>query len=423
MKAIFPGQCVICHGDFARGEPIADSGQRGTRGGKKMAHAGCVGARGNPFPRRGGMAIPGDYPDSDYAVGPDPRSANWTSYPEYSYESFYRTNPAPQARRNFFSFGAKKAAPQQVEESPEITQLRASRKQLKTQLAGAEPRSDLWFTLLGDLNTVERRLERLLSGARLNPSAAASRPVYEQMPDNAGPYLPQMFPYGQGGRPASYEAKAKKNGKGEVAGALAFNPTMAVSWRVHPDLITKGLHQELGGVRDVHRGQTVLPSIQAETQTWTNARGEQEVIGQQLVFRFPAELFGSIFAPRGLDGDQYDEMERWLRRFDRYKRELERPTRARKNRGKRSAFLKPSAQSWPVGDRKHALIALQYMTRGFGKASEYPELVTALAAQYPAENSANREIWTFYRKHREHIEAKAGRTMPTMRELRAQALR
>lgn len=43
-----------------------------------------------------------------------------------------------------------------------------------------------------------------------------SRPVYTRVPVNAGPYLPEMYPYGMFGRPASYStepAKAKSNGK------------------------------------------------------------------------------------------------------------------------------------------------------------------------------------------------------------------
>lgn len=42
MKARFPGQCCMCGVDFNRGEDIADSGMRGPRGGKKMAHIGCL---------------------------------------------------------------------------------------------------------------------------------------------------------------------------------------------------------------------------------------------------------------------------------------------------------------------------------------------------------------------------------------------
>ena len=49
----------------------------------------------------------------------------------------------------------------------------------------------------------------------------------------------------------------------------------------------------------------------------------------------------------------------------------------------RSFYLKPSTKSWPVGDEQHALIALQYMTRGFGNRSEYPQLLERLLQRWP----------------------------------------
>lgn len=49
----------------------------------------------------------------------------------------------------------------------------------------------------------------------------------------------------------------------------------------------------------------------------------------------------------------------------------------------RSFYLKPETQSWPAGDEQHALIALQYMTRGFGNRSEYPRLLERLLQRWP----------------------------------------
>lgn len=394
MKAIFPGQCAICNGTFVRGEPIADSGKRGPRGGKKMAHARCVGTRENPYPRRGGMAIPGNYPTSDYEYGPDPQVANWTSYPQYSYEQFYRTNPAPRARQNFFGFGGKKTASASV--SPEVADLQEDIKQIKRQIAGAPRNSDLWFDLMGDLNVVERRLEKLLSGARLNPSAAASRPVYEQMPDNAGPYLPQMFPYGQGGRPASYEAKAKKN-----SGRIPL--PIHVMWEHR-----RGRQGDLMGLPDTgevlfsreqvyrHQTQCYVP----ESRTAFMDRLKEEV-------RSIKRLVGGPVLVLDNEGNSVPGFEAY----------------AKANRGKHGAFLKPSTGSWPVGDRKHAKIAVQYMTRGFGNPAEYPALVKRLADQYPVEDSANRAVWAAYRKNLKGIEAKVGRAMPSMKSLRKRATR
>ena len=46
-------------------------------------------------------------------------------------------------------------------------------------------------------------------------------------------------------------------------------------------------------------------------------------------------------------------------------------------------FLKPESRGWPVGDRRHVTIALQYMQRGFGNRSEYPKLLSRLLQIWP----------------------------------------
>jgi hypothetical protein len=40
--ARFPGECIVCGNDIERGQQIGDSGMRGPKGGKKMAHAHCI---------------------------------------------------------------------------------------------------------------------------------------------------------------------------------------------------------------------------------------------------------------------------------------------------------------------------------------------------------------------------------------------
>lgn len=82
--------------------------------------------------------IPLQYPLSDFDYAEDHDMANWTSYPEYSWSQYSRSNP----------------------------------------------------------------------GLAPSPFIGTAKP-YRQ-PTNAGPYLPDMFPYGQGGRPATY---AVKNGR------------------------------------------------------------------------------------------------------------------------------------------------------------------------------------------------------------------
>lgn len=374
MKARFPGECVVCHAPFRRGEEIVDSGARGPRGGKKMAHPNC-GAQKNPIPRRGGMAIPGDYPDWPYTqFGPDPQVANWTSYPQYSYEEFYRTNP----------------------EHPEVIALLKQKSQLEDELEGVPQFTDLWFELQGMHNMVDRRIAILRSGVKLNPSAASARPVYTKMPDNAGPYTPQTFPYGQGGRPATYTTAPKKKAKKNVGMKLPVR----ILW-AHG----RGKRGDLMGVPG-----TEEIVIQREKVVQRNKHYGWETLAQYKQ-RVKREV-GRLRRSGARDILVLDAKGNELPGFA--------PT-AKKNRGE--VFLKPSTRSWPVGDRKHAKIALQYMTRGFGTKAEYPTLVRRLADIYPVEDSANRAIWTMYRKQLGAIEQNAGRKMPTMKELRARATR
>ena len=61
MKALFPSQCPVCHNPIQRGMEIEDSGMRGPRGGKKMAHAECLGgARRNPRRNAGRRTFRGE---------------------------------------------------------------------------------------------------------------------------------------------------------------------------------------------------------------------------------------------------------------------------------------------------------------------------------------------------------------------------
>lgn len=75
-------------------------------------------------------------------------------------------------------------------------------------------------------------------------------------------------------------------------------------------------------------------------------------------------------------------------------------------------FLKPSTRSWPVGDRAHAQIALQYMTRGFGQRKEYAQYIRRLAQLWPPADPANAAIWAMYDRHHDTISRIAGAAMP-----------
>ena len=63
-----------------------------------------------------------------------------------------------------------------------------------------------------------------------------------------------------------------------------------------------------------------------------------------------------------------------------------------------SSFALPGRR-WPINDRRHAVIALQYMLRGFGNVADYSTILRAIAKRYPPADKRNEEIWSFYAKH------------------------
>ena len=189
MKARFGGQCAVCHQNFAHMEEIVDSGLRGPRGGKKMAHPGCVSkARAN------GTMIPLDWEPMRYA--PDPKLVNWTAYPQFSYDQYARENVGlkPKAHR-----GSRKKGLQRGMKEDEIVACESCRRPFR--------REELWdgFDCLG---CAHEKMEDLPT--RSNPSLATM--VSHPWPTTklGGGFYPQIFPYGTGGRPASY-GPAKAN--------------------------------------------------------------------------------------------------------------------------------------------------------------------------------------------------------------------
>ena len=105
--------------------------------------------------------IPSDWNADLWQWAPKPTHAHWTSYPTYAYQQFYRANPRPKkARRNEGEMSDKLPS---------------------------------WV-----------RAPRIVSEVDVPVSSAEARPVPWSYAQNAGPFLPQMFPYGQGGRPYVY---------------------------------------------------------------------------------------------------------------------------------------------------------------------------------------------------------------------------
>lgn len=381
MKALFPGTCVLCGQPIVPGEQVEDSGQRGPRGGKKLGHASCVGGRSKRNPSAGvwskdpkswgksglrrwrvhfvlprgrtpivvdatsegaarrkvsadigipgqiedlgsavyqnpqpwwphpSMMIPSDWPPEMYQYAPKPILGHWTTNPEYVYEQFARDNGLLDDIRSGKAIDSYIAG-----KKGGLTAIISYYDGRIVKVHGvaakslAEHRRRTWYEQHGIKNP--RR-------SRRNPQPLRTKPqpvlVYVDVPTNAGPYLPEMFPYGVGGRPVEYEQL----------------PTV------------------------------VKPEVRKNP------------------------------GPRG----GFSPTER--------------------SRLPKSGFLKPESRGWPVHDRNHAHIAIQYMTRGFGDRSEYPTLIRRLAGHWPP-GPDTADIWDFYEKNRAGIEAMAGRRMPTV---------
>ena len=139
-EARYPGVCDACGSAYPRGTPIKDSNRRGPRGGRRMVHAACGStgrrSRRNPDEAPAAAAKPKNgkngkngkkptrverkwvYPDTAIPYGPSFNIkwgkqlplAQWTSYPQYSYDQFWRANnnPSTPARDSRGRFVARR---------------------------------------------------------------------------------------------------------------------------------------------------------------------------------------------------------------------------------------------------------------------------------------------------------------------------
>jgi hypothetical protein len=328
MNAKFPGTCILCGGQIIPGEEIGDSGLRGPMGGKKMAHVRCLtGVRLNPAVR---VEVPVAWtrgafnnPMNNGLANPRDLRTPATYIP---YQPGLGGQGAPFAHWTSF---------------PEYSYTTFAR------------------------DNGKRRAQR-------NPELA--RAVYLPMPENAGPYWPEMFPYGAFGRPAEYTTDPEPPKK---------NPAS----RPVEGSIRGSSNAELA--RDIAFFGKKLKEAKAARDPWGIEWAQDRLAVAK------------------------DEL-RKRKKSGAWKE----PRKARPNRGQRSGpFLKPP-DGWPVGDPEHIGYALQYMTAGRGRPSEYPTLIRRLAKLYSPEDERNSWIWTRYRQYKPKIEAMTGYRMPDMMELR-----
>jgi hypothetical protein len=63
-----------------------------------------------------------------------------------------------------------------------------------------------------------------------------------------------------------------------------------------------------------------------------------------------------------------------------------------------------SGRRFPINDRRHAVIAIQYLLRGFVAPGDAPKVLAAIAKKYPESDRKNAEIWAFYKKHKSKLQ-------------------
>lgn len=247
------------------------------------------------------------FPARNYEWGKAPRVANWTSYPQYSYDQFYRANPASrpveasirigsnrELERDVVSFTKRKKAARDAAErvwwddhlkvardeirvrkkagtwtearKPKTTQKASRGRTTKRKTVKAKPAAKKARRNSGEdivrcthcgkevrrkhmndhtndcvLKTAPESWrgpkvvkdedwddrwddEDLLFNPRRRRSArrnGLSKPIYTEMPDNAGPFVPGMYPGGSGGYPASYEEIPAPGSEAAIAAAAA----------------------------------------------------------------------------------------------------------------------------------------------------------------------------------------------------------
>ena len=59
---------------------------------------------------------------------------------------------------------------------------------------------------------------------------------------------------------------------------------------------------------------------------------------------------------------------------------------------------------FPINDRRHALLAMQYILRGFVHEGDQHQVLRAIGKKYPRSDARNAEIWAFYEKHKQRLE-------------------
>lgn len=224
----------------------------------------------------------------------------------------------------------------------------------------------------------------------------------EEMPTNGGPYLPQIFPYGQGGRPKVYqnplssiEKPANKIKKGEIVLAKGERASLLRLFKVIDVAKGRGtLEIHLRYIGQWRSGDDrYLPA--------TSSQAEEKILefeGYQLTA--PLSLAPKSMEPYALAAPSRES----VRKKYKAKKAKEEARWSRLNGGRAvpksikmtrrggraddiSAVGGPTNRGrgtpWPIGDLAHAKAAVEYVARGWGKAKDRPTVMRAVKREYP----------------------------------------
>jgi hypothetical protein len=423
------------------------------------------GALNNP-----GYAIPPEYPRSDYTWGPDPRMANWTSYPTYSYEQFARANPDnPRRRRSHRVTRIYFWGPSYEQSDVFIADNRPGWEDAYDRMAAVAGEASGFIEVAGSRNnprtwrgaqskkTRAGKLTKRQRAQRRHFKAqrrASREPTYfrsgVEFPEGAYVgYVPKKAPWKETMADIYGAEEAREMSR---ARTVRYKREAAMGKGSHSGMLRaySDLRHALAAVIEPEWVEEQFPPVSA-ARDWPNHYLREHVLdlwelaeqeGVVLPESVAAVSNPKKFAPNPFAGvptpyQMPDNAGPYLPEMYPYGVGGRPATYkiAKKNRGPRggyseserealpsSAFLKPRTRSWPVSDREHAEIAIQYMTRGFGRPAEYPMLIQRLALAWSPEDQANRSIWTYYRRNKEKIEAKAEAPMPSVAELRRYAV-
>lgn len=218
--------------------------------------------------------IPGSWPRDFYEYGAKPIDVHWTAYPNYAYAQFFRNNPDPskakKARRNSTMLAMPTSTPYTEFDVP--------------------------------------------------PSSFPAQPVPWAVATNAGPFTPDMYPYGQGGRPVTYALANRSRGgltpesrdrlpdwyflKPESRGWPAGDPSRGARDNMHAMEVVRFMNRGFGNRSEYPRLIAALASRypvtdKANSEIWSMYQAMHEGISSKAKVRMPTvdQLMGRS-APR-----------------------------------------------------------------------------------------------------------------------------